>query len=140
MKKNGFSLIELLVVMFIIGILTSVLLPNLMGARQKAKDAQRMTDMDSLKGALRLYYNDNQNYPDPVGGMVDPTDLSDYFPGVGQIGVGYTYEYSVSNNNDSFLLRLRLESAAGDEDTNSQVKCNIGVGSTEDGWYAVCAN
>ncbi len=136
-KQKGFSLIELLVVMFIIGLLTTVLLPNLMGARQKAKDTQRINDMNSIKGALRLYYNDNQIYPTPASSNKIGIGISNYLPGVDQIGVGYTYVYSVSTDGDGFVLKLKLESPAGEEDMGSQERC--GVGAT-DGWYAVCGN
>ena len=138
-KNKGFSLIELLVVMFIIGILTSVLLPNLMSARQRAKDAQRIEDMNSIKNALRLYYNDYQIYPTPASApnMVG-SGLSPYLPGIDKMGVGYTYTYATRNNGDSFTLLLTLESAAGDEDVRSQARC--GESSPIDGLFAVCAN
>jgi len=129
-KKNGFSLIELLVVMFIIGILTSVLLPNLMSARQKAKDAQKISDVNAIKNALRLYYNDTQNYPanKPTIWAILPT----YMPGVGDT----EFIYTVGAGNDSFSIRFDLGSEAGDEDVNSQTKCGL---VPTDGAFAVCA-
>jgi len=136
-KNKGFSLIELLVVMFIIGILTSVLLPNLMSARQRAKDAQRIEDMNSIKNALRMYYNDNQIYPTPLTSQKVGVGLSGYLPGIDQIGVGYTYTYTTGAGGDGFVLKLKLESPAGDEDIGSQQKCGVGV---TNGWYAVCGN
>ncbi|HEY4518177.1 MAG TPA: type II secretion system protein [Candidatus Paceibacterota bacterium] len=60
MKKysKGFTLIELLVVIAIIGILSSVVLASLNTARQKARDARRISDVSSLQLALELYSND----------------------------------------------------------------------------------
>ncbi len=132
-KNKGFSLIELLVVMFIIGILTSVLLPNLMSARQKAKDAQKISDVNAIKDALRLYYNDTQVYPASKAAAL--AVLPTYMPAA--VDVGFTY-YSPSPGFDSFKITFGLESKAGDEDESSQQKC--GISPTVDGVFAVCAN
>jgi len=59
----GFSLIELLVVISIIGILATLVLTNLTSARARARDAKRKSDLDSINKSLRLYYNDAQNFP-----------------------------------------------------------------------------
>ena len=130
-NQKGFSLVELLVVMFIIAVLTGVLLPNLMGARQKAKDAQKISDAGAIKDALRLYYNESQSYPLNREALM--TVLPTYMPGV--IGTGITYTPGV--NNDSFVITFGLESASGDEDTESQLKC--GISTPVQGVYAVCA-
>ncbi len=63
-SKRGFTLIELLVVIAIIGILSSVVLAALNTARIKARDAQRIENIDSIRTALMLYANDhNGQYP-----------------------------------------------------------------------------
>lgn len=51
---------ELLIAIGIMGTLMAILLPNFMGARERARDAQKLQDMGAIKNALRLYYNDNQ--------------------------------------------------------------------------------
>lgn len=64
-QKQGFTLIELLVVIAIIGILSAIGLVSLNGAREKARDAQRKSDLAQIKTALTLYYDDHTNtYPD----------------------------------------------------------------------------
>lgn len=144
--RKGFTLVELLVVIAIIGTITAILLPNFMGARERAADARKIQELGTLKDALRNYYNDNQGYPVPsdvanhIG--LDSALISSYLPGVAQIG--YTY-YSV--NTDTFQLCVGLDSGAGDEDLNSQRRCGAtgvlgvcGLGTTIDKLYAVCAN
>ena len=55
--KKGFTLIELLVVIAIIGVLASIVLASLNTARQKSRDARRITDMKQIQLALELYYD-----------------------------------------------------------------------------------
>ena len=133
--KKGFTLVELLVVISIIGTLVAILLPNFMGARERAKDAQKIQDAYAIKNALRMYYNDNQAYPTPVGTgntIAIPTGY------MAATGLGFTY--AQPNGTDGFLITIPLESGQGTEDTDSQTKCGIGIGATADGVYAVCAN
>lgn len=65
--KNAFTLIELLVVISIIGILTALVMSNMNAARERARDAQRKSDLRSIQTALRLYYNDVGGYPAGTG-------------------------------------------------------------------------
>lgn len=62
-KKNGFTLIELLVVIFIIMILASTIIVSLNTARQRSRDARRISDLTMVASALQLYYADNHDYP-----------------------------------------------------------------------------
>jgi len=41
-------------------VLTTVLVMNFVGTRERSRDAQKIQDLNSLKNALRMYYNDNQ--------------------------------------------------------------------------------
>ena len=65
MKKNnkGFTLIELLVVIAIIGLLSTLAVVALGNARQKARDAKRLSDLKQMQTALELYYTDQTAYP-----------------------------------------------------------------------------
>lgn len=139
--KKGFTLIELLVAISIIAVLTAALLPNFMGTREKAKDSQKVQDLNAVKNALRMYYNDHQSYPAhrgsfPSGGCTNCLNVlaPDYLPVMEGIG----YSYISVNNEDGFQLWTALSSAVGDDDTDSQAKC--GIGDTVQGYFVVCAN
>ena len=61
--KKGFTLVELLVVVSLIGVLATLVIANLNSARERARDANRKSDLRNIQTALRLYYNDNGRYP-----------------------------------------------------------------------------
>jgi len=62
-KTKGFTLIELLVVIAVIGLLSTIVMVSLNSARAKARDARRKEDLKSIRTALEMYYNDNNNIP-----------------------------------------------------------------------------
>lgn len=65
MKKliKGFTLIEMLVVVSLIGVLTTLVAANLNAARERARDTQRKSDLRTIETALRIYYQDYQAFP-----------------------------------------------------------------------------
>jgi prepilin-type N-terminal cleavage/methylation domain-containing protein len=68
----GFTLIELLVVIAIIALLASIALIALMSARQKSRDAKRVSDMVQMNTALSLYFSTYKGYPSSVNGLPSP--------------------------------------------------------------------
>ncbi len=67
MKKNfGFTLIELMVVISVIAILSTIALFGLNSAQKAARDTQRTTTMRGIRTALECYYSVMGLYPDPA--------------------------------------------------------------------------
>ncbi len=68
-KAKGFTLIELLVVIAIIGLLSTLAVVALNNARQKSRDAKRVSDVKQISTALELYFADNNAYPTAVAAI-----------------------------------------------------------------------
>ncbi len=62
-KQSGFTLLELLIVIVIIGILALLIIPNITSAPKKARDTQRKTDITTARKALEEYFVSNNAYP-----------------------------------------------------------------------------
>ncbi len=62
-KMRGFTLLELLVVMAIIGVLASVIFLAVESARLKAREASRIAGIREIQKALEMYYTANGQYP-----------------------------------------------------------------------------
>jgi prepilin-type N-terminal cleavage/methylation domain-containing protein len=69
-KHKGFTLVELLVVIAIIGLLSTLAVVSLNNARQKAREARKMSDLKQISTAMELYYSENSSYP-TVGAACD---------------------------------------------------------------------
>lgn len=132
-KTRGFTLVELLVVISIIGVLTTLLMVNFVGSRERANDSRKIQNLNSLKNALRMYYNDNQIYPADKSVLLGPS-FSTYMSDLGDTG----FTYSLLNGGEGFLLKITLENAVNVDTGASQLGC--GIGTTEPKVYAVCAN
>jgi general secretion pathway protein G len=141
--KKGFTLIELLVVIAVIGILTALIVANFNAARGRARDAQRKSDLNQTKTALRMYYNDHNEYPNSLSDWgeefsedemiymkrlpVDPTPEVDY-------------DYSQAGAGQDFCLWAILENSADGDIGSSQARCSD-CDTPEGGYnYVVCAD
>ncbi|MFZ0611538.1 MAG: type II secretion system major pseudopilin GspG [Desulfobacterales bacterium] len=67
--NRGFSLIELMVVVIILGILAMYIGPKLMGRTEQAKEVQTRVQIEGLETALKLYKLDNGTYPTTEQGL-----------------------------------------------------------------------
>ena len=154
--SRGFTLIELLVVITIIGTLAGLLFTNFSGARERARDAKRKSDVTQIKSALRLYYNDYQQYPTEnntkiSGCGLDGTSICSW-GSVFSAGAGptiymnqlptdplSTQSYSYTRiNDDSYQLTAALENAGDNSAVKSQLSCGVQSGATVAKTYMVC--
>ncbi len=69
-KQDGFTLIEIMVVILILGLLATIVVQSLRGATDKAKRVKAQADISELKTALDRYYLDNGFYPTTDQGLL----------------------------------------------------------------------
>lgn len=67
--QRGFTLLEIMVVIVILGLLASLTVPRLMGSKQKADIQKARSDIATLENALDMYKLDNHRYPSTEQGL-----------------------------------------------------------------------
>ena len=68
-RQRGFTLLEIMVVIVILGILASLVVPNLMGNKEQADRQKAVSDIVALENALDMYKLDNSRYPTTEQGL-----------------------------------------------------------------------
>lgn len=132
-RERGFTLVELLIVIAIIGILSTLLTANFIGVRQRSRDSQRKADLRQMQSALELYRADSGIYPTTVPNCPSgtPTSLktpdcttSTYMQKVPKDPGGVSYTYF--SNGTTYTITACLENANDSEKdaTNLNPPCN----------------
>lgn len=101
-NEKGFTLIELMIVVAIIGILAAIAIPQFSNYRKRAANVAAMSDAKNLATAQEMYYTDNNTYTSNI------SDLEDVgFPGFSK-GVALVDD-NISADTDSWSAKLKHE-------------------------------
>ncbi|KZN44784.1 type II secretion system major pseudopilin GspG [Pseudoalteromonas luteoviolacea] len=77
-KQSGFSLLEVMVVLVIIGMIMSIVAPNIMGNQEQAAKDKANLDITQIESAMKIYKLQNKRYPTTEQGLealVDKTTI-----------------------------------------------------------------
>lgn len=120
--QKGFTLLELLIVIVIIGILAVLIIPNLASGPARGRDSQRKSDLRNIKTALESYYNDNSAYPAAASWTTDLQGGPPYMKAVPtdpKTKAAYTYTPAPSGGPyTSYTLTVNLENTSDKDSTN----------------------
>ncbi len=120
MTKRGFTLLELLIVIAIIGILVSIGVVSYSAAQKKSRDSRRMGDVKAIQNAWEQYYSDNDGaYP---GSCAVPAS---YLPAGLPTDPKTGDAYSVSCTTTTYCFCGTMEASSG----NSDSACNYSAAS-----------
>lgn len=101
-KIKGFTLIELMVVIAVMGLLSSIIFASLSNARAKARDTRRKMDLEQLVRALALYINDNKGML-PLSNDCSSTRTVVNYPGTPNGGYGRMVTLCPPTSSTSFI-------------------------------------
>ncbi len=130
---RGFTLVELLITIGIIGLLSSVVMASTTASRAKARDVRRIGDLKEIQLGLALYYDVNKSYPASLSTLVSdrylpviPTDPD----------VARSYEYQITGGR--YCLGAQLEGSAPTDIPDADCALpSSGLGVTADAWFKV---
>lgn len=137
-KKTGFTLIELLIVVVIMGILLALISSNLLGARQRAQDNQKKSNLNQLKTALQSYYVQYHKYPASTNGLTIfgcgtggtsscgtsfTADNIEFLSKFAKTGSFYEFRYYQCNSGDDYRIKVNLSNSSDSDIADSKLKC-----------------
>jgi general secretion pathway protein G len=130
--QNGFTLIELMVVLVIIGVLAALIVPNVLDRADDARTMAGRTDANNLMQALKLYKLDNQRLPTPEQGLMAllvkpttgpiPPNWKPYLEKLPNDPWGRPYQYLVPGiKGEVDVMSFGADGVAGGEGKNADI-------------------
>lgn len=126
MKSKGFTLVEMLVVLAIVGILTGVVLASTTAARSQARDSARTSNIKEIQLGLALYFDVNRSYPSGLQTLVDQK----YIPSIPNNPSGGGYDY-LSSSSNTYCIGALYESTLPEDNAG----CSTGSSNQSNSLY-----
>ncbi|PSW03377.1 type II secretion system protein GspG [Photobacterium lipolyticum] len=133
-KQRGFTLLEVMVVIVILGVLASLVVPNLLGNKEKADQQKVVTDISALEQSLDMYKLDNSVYPSTDQGLEalvskpsstpEPRNYRDggYIKRLPKDPWGYEYNYVMPGEHGAIdVFSLGADGQEGGEGNNTDI-------------------
>lgn len=136
-RRNGFTIVELLVVITVVAILAGIVIVSYGGIQERARDSERDSHITQIKVALDRYYAENSTYPSacsadnigcPIGNLEVP--LAEYLPNLPHdpeavVNSAEDYQYVRGSALNGYGIRVGYEARA---------ICKTGVRMTANWW------
>ena len=151
---NGFTFIELMLVISILGVLLTLMSGNFLSSLKKGRDAKRKADLEQVQRAIEIYYDDNRTYPAKTsidfngGQLCHPSGCNtkvymQKLPNDARVNSGYTYRYCTDATQSKYQLYAYLENSNDPKiitpvplsdctsNCSNATNCNYGVSSAD---------
>lgn len=161
-RKQGFTLIELMIVMIIMGILAAIGTTAFVSSMKKGRDSTRKANLRSITNALEMYYNDKGKYPVGESGGIKgcgtdaartlcpaangafqdetPSTPTMYMPKLPTDPLSSQKYYYVSATGVQFQIYARLENSQDPAIMTTSYNCASGAGTAVCNWGLSSAN
>ena len=139
-RRAGFTFLEIIVVVAILGILAAIVIPNFMGGVDQAKVTATQTSISSVKQQLELYKLDNNRYPTTEQGLkalvekptTDPAPRKwrQYLPELPKDGWGNDFTYICPAPSNKAPYEIRSYGAGGQPDSSDDLRSTDSLNGT----------
>ncbi len=115
-KDEGFTLVELMVVVLVIAILIAIAIPTFLGARERAQDRAAQSNLRNSLTAAKVFYVDNEHYGATAVelGGIEPSITFVAIAAADTDNVGFAVEDVVAADSDENIITFATQSASGD--------------------------
>jgi general secretion pathway protein G len=122
--EAGFTLVEIMVVIVILGLLATLVARNVMGSSDQARESKALMDVKSIADGVRMFYSNKGTFPEPLDVLwtKDEKGRSE-LEEVGDDPWGHAYELRRGNTNQDWeVISLGPDGVPSDDDISSKTK------------------
>ena len=131
-KKSGFTLVEILIVVVILGILAAIVIPQFTEASTEAKTSSLCTDLQTVRSQIELYkIQHNDNIPEPESGGLTWNRMTKYTDIAGTVNDTYTTTYKYG----PYLQKIPMNQFNDKANVEVEAGGSTALGTGNFGWH-----